>query len=83
MISLGLNFFIAAQGFATVSMRTTLIGAGLNILLDPLFIFVFKMGVQGAALATVIAQTVSCLWVLFFLTGNKTVLRIKKNQLGL
>lgn len=83
MISLGLNFFIAAQGFATVSMRTTLIGAGLNILLDPLFIFVFKMGVQGAAVATVISQTVSCLWVLFFLSGNKTILKIKKEQLGL
>lgn len=83
MISLGLNFFIAAQGFATVSMRTTLIGAGLNILLDPLFIFVFKMGVQGAAVATVISQTVSCLWVLSFLSGNKTIIKIRKEKLGL
>lgn len=83
MISLGLNFFIAAQGFATMSMRTTLIGAGLNILLDPLFIFVFKMGVQGAAIATVIAQTISAIWVLSFLSGKTSILKIRKEKPGL
>ncbi len=74
---LGLNPFINAQGFAATSMATTLIGAGLNIILDPIFIFVLGMGVQGAALATILSQAVSMTWVLLFLTGRKTKLRIK------
>ena len=76
MISLGLNLFISTQGFTLFSMATVLIGAGLNILLDPLFIFVFDMGVRGAAIATVIAQGASALWTILFLTGKKTKLKL-------
>ena len=76
MISLGLNLFISTQGFTLFSMATVLIGAGLNILLDPLFIFVFDMGVRGAAIATVISQGVSALWTILFLTGKKTKLKL-------
>lgn len=76
-IALGLNMYITAQGFSKISMLTVLIGAVLNIVLDPLFIFVFDMGVQGAALATILSQTVSAVWVLRFLTGKKTMLRIR------
>lgn len=78
-ISLGMNMFITTQGFAKISMLTVVIGAALNIALDPVFIFVFDMGVQGAALATIISQGVSAVWVLKFLTGKKTTLRIKKH----
>ncbi len=80
-ISLGLNMFITTQGFSKYSMCTVLIGAILNIILDPIFIFVFDMGVQGAALATIISQGVSALWVLKFLTSKKSVLKIKKKNL--
>ena len=80
-IALGMNMFITTQGFATTSMLTVVIGAALNIALDPLFIFVFQMGVQGAALATVLSQGVSAAWVLKFLLGKKTVIRIKKEQM--
>jgi len=83
MISIGLNYFISTQGFSTVSMGTTLIGAVVNIVLDPILIFGFDMGVKGAALATIIAQAVSAAWVLRFLTGKKTQLRIKVNYLRL
>ena len=83
MISIGLNYFISTQGFSTVSMTTTLIGAVVNIVLDPVFIFGFDMGVKGAALATVIAQAVSALWVLRFLLGSKTRLRIRVKYLRL
>lgn len=83
LISLGLNTYITMQGFATTAMGTTLIGAVINIALDPLFIFAFDMGVKGAALATVIAQTVSALWVLRFLTGKKTILHIRLRHLRL
>ena len=76
-ISLGLNMFITNQGFARTSMATVCIGAVLNIILDPVFIFGFRMGVQGAALATVISQAVSASWVLRFLTGKKSILKIK------
>ena len=75
-LALGLNAFITAQGFTTVSMLTVLIGALLNTVLDPLFIFVFGMDVQGAALATVISQGVSAAWVVHFLLGRKTTLRL-------
>jgi len=80
-IALGLNAFITAQGFAKTSMITVLVGAVLNIILDPIFIFGLGMGVKGAALATIISQAVSALWVLRFLTGNRTVLKIRKNHL--
>lgn len=82
-LALGLNAFITAQGFSRVSMLTVLIGAGLNALLDPLFIFVLKMDVQGAALATVISQAVSAAFVLRFLTGKKTNLRMRLPHLRL
>ena len=71
-LTLGMNAYITAQGFATVSMKTVLIGALLNTALDPLFIFVLGLGVRGAALATVISQAVSAVWVMTFLTGKKT-----------
>lgn len=77
MMSLGMNSYINAQGFARVGMVTTLIGAVLNIALDPLFIFVFEMGIQGAAIATVISQMASAFWTVRFLTGKKTILRIR------
>ena len=77
-IALGMNMFITTQGFAKISMLTVVIGAALNIALDPMFIFVFNMGVRGAALATIISQGVSAAWVLKFLTGRKTTLRIRK-----
>lgn len=77
-IALGMNMFITTQGFAKISMLTVVIGAALNIAFDPVFIFVFNMGVRGAALATIISQGVSAAWVLKFLTGRKTTLRIRK-----
>ncbi len=76
MCSLGLNLFISTQGFTKYSMLTVLIGAGLNIILDPVFIFVFDLGVKGAAIATVISQAVSAIWTVLFLTGKKTKLRL-------
>lgn len=81
LISLGLNSFLTAQGFSTFSMLTVVIGAVINIVLDPVFIFGFGMGVQGAALATIIAQTASAVWVLWFLTGKRSVLRIRLRYL--
>lgn len=80
-ISLGLNMFITAQGFAKTSMMTVLIGAITNIILDPILIFGFNMGVEGAALATIISQAVSAIWVLRFLSGEKTKLKIKRQYL--
>ncbi|CVI72022.1 Multidrug export protein MepA [Clostridiales bacterium CHKCI001] len=80
-IALGLNNFITSQGFATISMLSVVIGAVANIILDPIFIFVFNMGVKGAALATILSQALSAFWVLKFLMGKKTILRIKKQYL--
>ena len=80
-IVMGLNMFITSQGFAAVGMKTTVIGAAINIILDPIFIFAFQMGVRGAALATVLSQAVSAIWVLRFLTGKQTVLRIRPAQM--
>lgn len=77
LINVGLNAFISAQGFAKTSMLTVLIGAIVNILLDPLFIFVFHLGVEGAAIATIIAQGFSSIFVIYFLTSKKTVLHLK------
>ncbi len=80
-LTLGLNAFITAQGFANTGMVTVLIGAAINIVLDPIFIFGFNMGVRGAALATVISQCISCVWVISFLLGKKTTLRLRKENL--
>ena len=82
-LTLGMNAFITAQGFSKTSMSTVLIGAVSNIILDPVFIFGFGMGVQGAALATVISQCISCVWVLFFLSSEKTILKLKKENMHL
>lgn len=81
-MALGMNPFISAQGFAKTSMITVSIGAVINIVLDPIFIFGLNMGVRGAALATVISQCVSAIWVLYFLCGKNTNLKIKKKNLG-
>ncbi len=81
MVSLGLNMFITAQGFTKVSMMSVVIGAVLNITLDPVFIFVLGLEIKGAAIATIISQLVSAIWVLRFLTGKRTALRIKKEYL--
>ncbi|MBQ7114239.1 MAG: MATE family efflux transporter [Clostridia bacterium] len=82
-LTLGLNAFITAQGFAKISMLTVLIGAIANIALDPLFIFAFHMGVKGAALATILSQTLSAIWVVSFLRSKKAVLRIKAKNMRL
>lgn len=82
-LTLGMNAFITAQGFTTISMISVLIGAVCNIALDPVFIFVFHMGVKGAALATVISQAISTIWALLFLCGKKTQLHIRKNYIRL
>lgn len=76
-LALGLNSFISTQGFATTSMATVLIGAVTNIVLDPVFIYGFNMGVKGAAIATILSQTLSAVWVVIFLTGKKTKIKIK------
>ena len=79
--ALGMNAFITAQGFTTVSMLSVLIGAVLNIVLDPVFIFLFRMGVRGAALATIISQAVSAIWVVWFLCSKRSTLRLKLKNL--
>lgn len=81
MMALGMNLFVTTQGFTTVSMRTVLIGAVANIVLDPIFIYGLHMGVQGAALATVISQAISGTWVVCFLMGKKTTLRLRADRL--
>jgi len=81
MVTTGLNGFINAQGFPRFGMLTTLLGAVLNLILDPLFIFVFDMGVAGAAIATVLSQVVSATWVLWFLTGKRAILRLKRSNM--
>lgn len=82
-LTLGMNMFITAQGFAKTGMLSVLIGAVANIVLDPVFIFGFGMGVRGAAFATVISQAMSCIWVVSFLFGKKTYLRIRKENMRL
>lgn len=77
MVGLGMNSFINSQGFGKIGMLTVLLGAGTNIVLDPIFIFAFHMGVQGAALATVISQGLSALWIVCFLTGKQTILKLR------
>ncbi len=81
MVALGMNLFITTQGFTTFSMVTVVIGAGLNIVLDPIFIYGLHMGVEGAALATILSQAVSALWALAFFLGRKTKLRLRKAYL--
>lgn len=81
LVVMGMNPFITTQGFAKVSMMTTVIGAIINIVLDPIFIFLFDMGVKGAALATVLSQAVGALWIIKFLTGKKSILRLKKENM--
>ena len=80
---MGMNVFITTQGFSKISMMTTVIGAVINIILDPIFIFVLDMGVRGAALATIMSQAVGALWILRFLTGKQTTLRLKRENLKL
>ena len=77
LISLGMNPFISGQGFAGTAMLTTVIGAAINIALDPLLIFVFHMGVKGAAIATVFSQVISALWVVLFLSGKKPTIHLQ------
>ena len=82
-LTLGMNAFITAQGFAKIGMLSVMIGAVTNIVLDPILIFGFRMGVQGAALATIISQAISCIWVLHFLFGEQTQLKIQKKYMKL
>lgn len=82
-ITLGMNLFITAQGFAKTGMLSVLLGAVTNIILDPVFIFGFGMGVRGAALATILSQALSCVWVLGFLFGKKTILKLKKKYMSI
>lgn len=82
-LTLGMNAFITAQGFAKTGMLSVLIGAVSNIVLDPIFILGFNMDVQGAALATIISQALSCVWVVSFLFGKKTILKIRKENMRL
>lgn len=82
-LALGLNAFINCQGYARIGMMTVSIGAVCNIILDPIFIFGLNLGVKGAALATIISQGISCIWILVFLTGPKSYLRIRKKNLKL
>ncbi len=83
MAGLGMNSFINSQGFGRIGMMTVLLGAVANIILDPIFIFVFHMGVQGAALATIISQALSAAWILKFLTGKKTILKLRRSAMKL
>lgn len=83
MIGLGMNSFINSQGFGKIGMLTVLLGAVANIILDPVFIFLFHMGVQGAALATVISQFLSAVWIIRFLTGKQTILKLKPSAFSL
>lgn len=83
LVTMGMNVFITTQGFATISMLTTVIGAGINIILDPILIFGLDMGVKGAAIATVASQAVSAIWILRFLTGKKTILKLQAQNMKL
>lgn len=82
-LSLGLNTFISAQGNSTIAMLSVLLGAVLNLVLDPLFIFTFNMGVKGAAIATVISQTASAVWVVGYLFSKKSVIRLRRRSMSL
>lgn len=80
-LTLGMNSFITAQGFSKITMISVVIGAIANIILDPIFIFALNMGVQGAALATILSQALSCIWALSFLFGKKSAIKLKKNNI--
>ena len=82
-LTLGMNAFITAQGFTKISMVSIIIGAVCNIILDPIFIFAFDMGVKGAALATILSQAVSCIWVVSFLCSKKSVIKLKISNMRL
>lgn len=81
LVVMGMNPFITTQGFAKIAMLTTVIGAVINIILDPIFIFGLGMGVRGAALATVLSQAVGAMWIIRFLSGKKTILRLKRGNM--
>ena len=83
MTGLGMNSFINSQGFGTVGMMTVLLGAITNIILDPIFIFVFHMGVRGAALATILSQCLPAIWILTFLTGKRAILKLRPSAMKL
>jgi putative MATE family efflux protein len=83
MVGLGMNSYINSQGFGRIGMTTVLLGAISNIILDPIFIFGFDMGVKGAAIATVISQFLSAVWILLFLTGNRTILKLRRRNFKL
>ena len=83
LATMGLNVFITTQGFAQINMLTTVIGAVTNIILDPILIFGLNMGVRGAAIATVASQAISAIWILLFLTGKKTILKLKPANMKL
>ena len=83
LVTMGMNVFITTQGFATISMLTTVIGAGVNIILDPILIFGLNMGVKGAAIATVASQAISAVWILAFLIGKKTMLKLQPKNMVL
>ncbi len=83
MLTTGLNGYINAQGFPKIGMFTTILGAVANIILDPIFIFVFDMGVSGAALATILSQAMSSFWILWFLCGKKAIIRLKRSRIRL
>ena len=82
-VTRGMKGFITGQGFAKTGLLSVLIGAVANIILDPIFIFGLDMDVRGAALATIISQALSCIWLVYFLCGKKTYLNIKKKNLGM
>ena len=83
MVGLGMNSFINSQGFGKIGMLTVIVGAVANIILDPIFIFLFDMGVQGAAWATIISQGLSAAWIVSFLTGKRTILKLRKGAFRL
>ncbi len=83
LMVMGMNPFLTTQGFAKMSMLTTVIGAVINIILDPIFIFAFHLDVTGAAIATVVSQMISAVWILRFLTGKKTILKLRRSAMGL
>ncbi len=83
MLGNGMNCFITSQGFPKTAMCTTMLGAVINLILDPVLIFGFDMGIEGAAIATVVSQVISCVWVLKFLTGKKAILRLQKRYFRL
>ncbi len=83
LIVMGMNTFITTQGFAKISMLTTVLGAGINIILDPILMFGLKLGVKGAAIATVLSQIISAVWILRFLTGKQTILKLKWSYMPL